>query len=60
MFKLELDTNQPAFDAGNGGDPEAEVVRILEAVVAEIRQGATHGVAFDHNGNQVGFWRGLK
>jgi len=50
-FKLNIKTDNAAFD---GDNRDAEVVRILREIAANIEQGREAGVVRDINGNRVG------
>lgn len=53
MFKLEIDTNNAAFE-----DNAYELEEILEKLAGTLRTGLLSGILLDSNGNLVGkFWR---
>ena len=61
MFKLEMDTNNAAFQSDREGGPEgnSEIARLLCAVAADVNFGSDfdkHGIV-DFNGNVVGHYQ---
>ena len=52
-FSLTIKCDNAAF----GEDPEGEVIRILQKLVADVQRGNGEGRVFDINGNSVGEWR---
>ena len=62
-FELFFDCDNAAFDPESGGELGEESARILEKLVADIRDGAIESSNYkfkdlrDTNGNVVGQWR---
>lgn len=54
MFIMAIDMKGSAF--GDDGPAEDEVQRLLRRVADEVRDGYTHGVLIDFNGNRCGDW----
>jgi len=53
MFKIEFETDNAAFQDGDG---PAEVARILQILAVKVEDGQTSGTVRDINGNTVGSW----
>lgn len=53
MFKMQIETDNAAFQDGAAG---AETARILRLIADRLESGSTSGVALDYNGNKVGAW----
>lgn len=54
MFKLEIQTDNAAFEGDACGD---ELATILERIAGQLREGYTSSpVVQDSNGNRVGAW----
>jgi len=53
MFKLKLETDNDAFQSGNGAN---EIANILHDVAERIEDGSYGGTCHDTNGNSVGYW----
>lgn len=53
MFKLEIDTDNAAFDV----NVFREIARLLRVVAVEVDKGADFGQLRDANGNKVGAYR---
>jgi len=54
MFKMELETDNAAFD---DGERMHEVARILREVAERIESGTVEAGIFDANGSRAGRWR---
>jgi hypothetical protein len=52
-FKIEFDTENAAFVEH---DARCEIIRILERVIYDMRDGDSSGHIKDWNGNTVGHW----
>jgi hypothetical protein len=52
-LKLQFDTDNAAFDNGNG--PE-EAARALRIVAGKVSSGQDEGCIWDSNGNRIGSW----
>lgn len=56
-FVMEVDLSNAAFHDDDGDfDPAQELRRILREVARKAGEGYTEGMAYDTNGNRVGFW----
>lgn len=53
MFKLEIDTDNAAFDV----NVFREVAHLLRVAAVEVEKGADFGQLRDANGNKVGVYR---
>lgn len=55
MFEIKFEINNAAFDAGSGYERD-EMVRILEKITEEIKEGYNYHCIRDINGNKIGNW----
>ncbi len=51
-FKIKIDSGNAALVE----NPQEEVIRIMEDLIAKMRRGRTCGSCMDVNGNRVGDW----
>jgi hypothetical protein len=51
MLKIEIDTDNAAFEYANGGP---ELSRLCRRIAERIERGETYGKILDINGNSVG------
>lgn len=53
-FTLEIESENAAFDDGEGG--RAEMVRLLNVTLFNLKDGRNDMTLHDINGNKVGTW----
>lgn len=56
-FRLELECDNEAFCAYGDESRGEEVARILDHISNQVRDDYVKGIAYDSNGNNVGFYK---